>query len=65
MARKAGFKDQSKEELEALSHELSHEIFAMSNELRTMRKIDKPHLLKEKKRDRARVLTALRQKQEG
>lgn len=55
-------KDQSVEELKALYIDLSKEIFEMKNEIRITRKIEKPHLLKAKKKDRARVLTALRQK---
>lgn len=57
------FKDQSVEELKALYLDLSKEIFELKNEVSVNRKIEKPHLVKEKKRDRARVLTALRQKE--
>jgi large subunit ribosomal protein L29 len=55
--------NQSKEELEDIYQDLCREIFDLANELRASRKLDKPHLLKGKKRDRARVLTVLRQKQ--
>ena len=55
--------NQSVEELEAQYEDLSREIFELLNELKLARKLDKPHLLKEKKRDRARILTVLRQKQ--
>jgi large subunit ribosomal protein L29 len=65
MARESSFKNQSREELVAISKDLSHEIFALRNELKMTRKIDKPHLLKEKKKERARALTALHQKGEG
>ena len=53
---------QSVQELEALYRQLSEEIFSLSNELRMSKKLEKPHKLKEKKKDRARVLTALNQK---
>jgi large subunit ribosomal protein L29 len=56
------FKDQSKQELEALARDLAHDIYKLGNELSLTRKLEKPHLLKTKKRDRARVLTLLRQK---
>jgi len=56
------FQEQSAEELKALYHELSKEIFVMRNEKAISRKLDKPHLLKGKLKDRARVLTFLRQK---
>ena len=55
--------NQSVEELEAQYEDLSREVFELLNELKLARKLDKPHLLKEKKRDRARILTVLRQKQ--
>lgn len=64
MDRTVEFKDQSVEELKALYHDLSKEIFDMKNEISTTRKIEKPHLLRLKKRNRARVLTLLSQKGE-
>lgn len=62
MKKTSRFQDQSAEELNALYHEISKDIFAMRNEQAISRKLDKPHLLKEKKKDRARALTFLRQK---
>lgn len=62
MDRKLAFKDQSVEELKALYQDLSKEIFEFKNEVSINRKLEKPHMVKKKKRDRARVLTALRQK---
>lgn len=62
MKRMMEFKDQSVEELKALYNDLSSEIFELKNEVRITRKLEKPHLMKKKKQDRARVLTALRQK---
>ncbi len=56
-------KDQTVEELRAQYRDLSREIFGLKNELSVTRKLDKPHLVREKKRDRARVLTAVRQKE--
>ncbi|NGX26999.1 MAG: 50S ribosomal protein L29 [Chlamydiae bacterium] len=64
MDRMKEFKDQSVEELKALFRDLSKDIFELKNEISTTRKIDKPHLLPKKKRDRARVLTLLSQKGE-
>lgn len=55
-------RDQSSEELEALAYELSREIF----ELRSQRKLQtgssKPHELRFKRRDLARVKTVLEEK---
>ncbi len=62
MKKSQQFQDQSAEELKALYFELSKEIFAMRSEKAISRKLDKPHLLKGKLKDRARVLTFLRQK---
>jgi large subunit ribosomal protein L29 len=52
----------SDEELEARYEDLCREIFELTSELRVSRKLEKPHQLKEKKKDRARILTVLRQK---
>lgn len=52
----------SDEELEARYEDLCRDIFELTNELRVSRKLEKPHELKEKKKDRARILTVLRQK---
>ncbi|MCI0381499.1 MAG: 50S ribosomal protein L29 [Chlamydiae bacterium] len=57
------FKDQTVEELKALYIDLSKEIYELKNEINLTRKIEKPHLIKKKKRDRARILTFLRQKE--
>ena len=54
--------NQTIQELEAQHEQLCREIFEVTNELRMSRKLDKPHLLKEKKRARARILTVLSQK---
>lgn len=63
MKRKMEFKDQSVEELKALSIDLAKEIFDLRNELSVTRKIEKPHLIKKNRRDKARVLTFLKQKE--
>jgi large subunit ribosomal protein L29 len=56
-------KDQTVEQLKALHEELSKEIFELRNRFRIERKMEKTHLIRHKKRDRARVLTFLRQKE--
>jgi large subunit ribosomal protein L29 len=65
MQRAKQYQDQSVEELKVVYKDLSKEIFDLTNELRIARKIDKPHLLKQKRRDRARVLTVLKQKSDA
>lgn len=55
-------KDQSVKELKARVIELDSEIFELRNELATQRKLEKPHLIKSKRREKARILTILTQK---
>jgi large subunit ribosomal protein L29 len=56
------WKDQTVEELKILHKELSRDVFELNNEIMLSRKIDKPHLVRQKKKDRARILTLIRQK---
>ncbi len=60
--KKEEIKDQSVQELKSLYHDLSKDIFQLKNELAVARKLEKPHLLRNKKKERARALTFLRQK---
>ncbi len=64
MLKAKELKDQTESELKLAFRDLSKEIFNLTNELRLARKLEKPHLLREKKRDRARILTVLRQKEQ-
>lgn len=61
--KKKEMKDQSVEELKAGLLTLEREIFQLRNELATQRKLEKPHLIKAKRKDKARILTLLTQKQ--
>jgi large subunit ribosomal protein L29 len=61
--KKKELKDQSVKELQHQAQTLDQEIFQMRNELATQRKLDKPHLIKEKRKHKARILTILTQKQ--
>lgn len=56
-------RDQTVEELKILKKDLAKEVFDLRNELNVHRKLPQPHLIKEKKRDRARVLTVLSEKE--
>jgi large subunit ribosomal protein L29 len=58
-------REKGSEELKDQLQQLSQELYKMNSELRISRKIDKPHLIREKKRDRARLLTILTEKSEG
>lgn len=61
--KKKELRDQSAAELQALSRDLEREVFELRNELSLNRKLEKPHMLKAKRREKARVLTILTQKQ--
>jgi len=50
------------EQLEAHIQDLHKEIFELKNRLAMSRKLEKPHQLKDKKRDRARAILALSEK---
>lgn len=62
MSKKKEFVSQSVEELKTTYNELSKKVFEMKNEISTTHKIEKAHLLRKAKRDRARVMTLLNKK---
>lgn len=55
-------RSQSAEALMAQVKEVSKEIFNLENELKLNRKLDKPSLLRSKKKDRARLMLAIHEK---
>ena len=63
--RNKEFKNQSFHELQIAAKDLGRELFLLRSELSVNRKLDKPHLLKQTRKDRARVLTFLTQKQQS
>ena len=65
MAKKKELKEQSIDELKAMAKDLDREIFHLRNELSTQSKLEKPHQIKEKRKEKARVLTIMTQKQKG
>ena len=56
-------RDQSIEELVAKREETKRELFEIRNEQKRTRKVEKPHLLREKKKDIAKINTILREKE--
>jgi len=62
MASKKTFNDQTAEELRLTYADLSRDIFRVNSEAKMARHLEKPHRLKALRRDRARVMTALREK---
>jgi len=65
MAKSKNLNELTIDELKAMSKDLDREVFQLRNELSTQRKLEKPHQIKEKRKDKARVLTMLTQKQKG
>lgn len=65
--KKNELKDQSVAELRDMTRSLRGEVFELRNTLSIQRKLEKPHLLKAKRKEIARVLTQLtkKQKEEG
>jgi large subunit ribosomal protein L29 len=63
MANAKELRDQTADELKAIYQDLSKELFLMRNEMKVTRKIEKAHLVRAKKKDRARVMTILREKE--
>ena len=63
MTKAKELRDQATEELKAIYQDLSKELFQMRNEMKVTRKIEKSHLVRAKKKDRARVMTILREKE--
>jgi large subunit ribosomal protein L29 len=60
--KKSNPMDYSIEEMNAKVQDLNREIFALRNELALNRKLEKPHLIKLKRKERARLLTIMTQK---
>lgn len=62
MLKAKELRDQSIEELEAELSENKKVLFELRNELRRSKKLEKPHKIKEAKRDIARLHTVINQK---
>ncbi len=65
MPKKKSLNELTIDELKAMAKDLDREVFQLRNELSTQRKLEKPHQIKEKRKDKARILTMLTQKQKG
>ena len=63
MAILSELRNQSADDLKTLFEDLSKEIFQLRNEFKITRKIEKTHLIKEKKRKRAQIMTILREQE--
>lgn len=63
MAKAKEYRDQSEEELVATYEDIRKELFQLKNEVKRTKKVDKPHLFRAKKKDMARLLTVINEKQ--
>lgn len=63
MLKAKDLRDQTVEELEALCMDCRKSLFRLVNEAKQAKKAEKPHLIREKKKDIAKLLTVIHQKQ--
>jgi large subunit ribosomal protein L29 len=63
MTKASNLRDMAVEELEAALSDLSKELYDLVNEMKRAKKLEKPHLLQQKKKQKARLLTILHEKQ--
>jgi len=63
MLKAKDLRDQAIEELEALYSDSRKSLFRLVNEAKQAKKAEKPHLIREKRKDIARLLTVIHQKQ--
>ncbi len=63
MSKAKDYRDMSVEELNALVTDTQKELFLLVNEHKLTKKLEKPHLIWSKKKDIARLLTVLTEKQ--
>jgi large subunit ribosomal protein L29 len=63
MGKAKDFRDMSIDELEALKNDTQKELYLLVNEYKLTKKLEKPHLIGQKKKNIARLLTVLTEKQ--
>lgn len=59
------YRDQTIDELEAAYEDICGEIFKLKNEAKLTKKVEKPHLIRHKRKDIARLLTVMNEKRQG
>ncbi len=65
MANIKELKDQAEEQLNFRTQEIDRELFDLRNELASTHKLEKPHLMKALKKEKAQILTILTEKLGG
>ena len=63
MVKISEIRDQSLEQLQFRLSEIEKEIFELTNELRINHKLEKPHLLKSLKKEKAQILTNITERE--
>lgn len=63
MLKAKDLRDQSVEELQATLVDTKKELFEILNDMKQTKKLENPHLLKQKKKNVARILTVIGEKQ--
>lgn len=63
MTKASNLRDMTVQELELQLIDLNKELFNLVNEKKRSKKVEQPHKIKEKKKDRARLLTIKHEKQ--
>ena len=61
--KKINLNDQQEHELSARLIDIDRELFALRNELAMNKKLDKPHLIRARRKEKAQILTNMTQKQ--
>ena len=56
------YQQQTEQELEGVYSDLCRKLFQLRNERKSTGRLDRPHLIRQTRREIARVLTALQQK---
>jgi large subunit ribosomal protein L29 len=62
MKKAKDFRDQSLEDLEANCKDARRDLFNLINEMKQSSKVEKPHLVRHKKREIALLLTVINEK---
>jgi large subunit ribosomal protein L29 len=63
MTKASDLRDMAVPELELALVDLNKELYTLVNEMKRTKKLEKPHLIRLKKKERARLLTILHEKQ--
>ena len=65
MLKAKDLRDQNIDELQATYEDSRKALFQLVNEAKHAKKVEKPHLIREKKKDIARLLTIIHEKQQA